>query len=77
MQQINRMKNKKIISKGDCDALHALRLLGNDAAHELFVPSEKELNDTMDTVDAVLAPIYVVPHRTKLQKNIRAKRRSD
>ena len=73
-KQLNWVENQGIISKGELDALHTQRLFGNEAAHELFVPSEEELGAAMDIVDAILTSIYIVPHRSKLQKNMKIKR---
>ena len=74
-KNISWLESEGIISKDQADAMHTQRIFGNEAVHELTVPSEEELGAAMDIIDSVLTSIYVMPHKTKLQQNKRAIRR--
>lgn len=58
-----------IISKIQQEALHQLRFLGNDAAHELSKPSVIDIKTAIDIIEHILEDIYELPYKTKLLNN--------
>jgi len=49
--------------------LHSLRVLGNDAAHEMKVSTDEALSAAFDVVDYLLTGVYVLPRRAKKLKD--------
>jgi hypothetical protein len=67
--KINGLMEKGIITKEQTLGLHEQRYLGNEAIHELTVPSKKELSLAISIIEYMLNSIYELPDRTfELQK---------
>jgi hypothetical protein len=64
--KINGLAENGILTKNNADILHSLRYLGNEALHELEVPSKKELLLAISVIEHILDDIYKFP----LQKNL-------
>jgi hypothetical protein len=45
--------------------LHALRFMGNKAAHEMKAPTAEELGAAFDVVEYLLNGVYIIPRRAK------------
>ncbi len=51
--------------------LHCLRIMGNQAAHEVKPHSEADLSIAFDVVEHLLEGVYILPKKaTKLPKRI-------
>lgn len=51
-----------VLTKAGAATLHRLRVLGNDAAHEVKPHSEETLGIAMDVVEHLLNDVYILPH---------------
>lgn len=60
---------KSVLTKTGSETLHSMRILGNQAAHEVKPHSEEALNLAMDVVEHMLNDVYILPAATsKLPK---------
>lgn len=64
-QQIDQLVDKGILTKQAADTLHTLRIMGNEAAHEVKPHKEKSLSLALDIVDHLLKGCYILPHLLK------------
>jgi hypothetical protein len=67
--KVEDLRRANLLTKEQQEALHAHRLLGNDAAHDLAEPSDEELTAAIDVLDAILNAIYIMPKRKALMKH--------
>jgi len=58
--RIRKMATQGLVSVKDADRLHAIRFLGNDAAHEIKKPSEEQLSVALKIVNHLLQSIYIL-----------------
>jgi hypothetical protein len=58
--RISNLATKGLISKKDSLRLHSIRFLGNDAAHEITKPSEKQLAAALTIVEHLLTTVYIL-----------------
>jgi hypothetical protein len=63
--RINGMAEKGLVSVNQATILHEIRLLGNDAAHELYRPDDKILNSALDIIEHVISQLYEQPKHAK------------
>lgn len=54
-----------VLTKDGADILHKLRVLGNNAAHEVKAHSGTELTLAMDVVEHLLQAVYILPFHAK------------
>ena len=54
-----------VLTRDGADILHKLRVLGNNAAHEVKAHSGNELTLAMDVVEHVLQAVYILPVHAK------------
>lgn len=52
------------VSNGDKKRLHAIRFLGNDAAHEIKQPSITDIRVALEVVEHLLNSVYILEKRT-------------
>ncbi|MFM2607599.1 DUF4145 domain-containing protein [Vibrio chagasii] len=57
--RINNMHRNGIASKADVDRLHAIRFMGNDAAHEIKKANKTSVHVALKIVEHILISIYV------------------
>jgi hypothetical protein len=57
--RINAMSKSGMISKSDADRLHAIRFMGNDAAHEIKKAKEKSVLIALKIIEHILLSVYV------------------
>lgn len=57
--RINAMSRSGMISKSDADRLHAIRFMGNDAAHEIKKAKEKSVLIALKIIEHILLSVYV------------------
>ncbi|MBT0664679.1 DUF4145 domain-containing protein [Geobacter pelophilus] len=53
------------VSNGDKRRLHAIRFLGNDAAHEILEPNESELRVALEIVEHLLNSVFILEKKAK------------
>lgn len=58
--RINKLCSNGIISKNNAKLLHAIRFLGNDAAHEIKNPSDKSLKVALNIVGHMIKSLYIL-----------------
>jgi hypothetical protein len=68
-EKVEELRRSNLITEEQKDALHAHRLLGNDAAHELAEPNDEELKAAIDVLDTILNGIYIMPKRKAFMKH--------
>ena len=59
--QIENLKKMKLISESDCNLLHGVRFLGNEAVHEIESPRLYVIETTMKILEHLLLGVYVYP----------------
>ena len=59
-KQIDGLAKAGLISQRDAERLHAIRFLGNDAAHEIRASSESNLLIALRIIDHLLVTLYVL-----------------
>ncbi len=57
--RINAMSRSGMISKSDTERLHAIRFMGNDAAHEIKKAKEKSVLIALKIIEHILLSVYV------------------
>lgn len=62
------------ISKQNVKSLHELRFFGNDAIHELSIPSQFELEAAISVIENIIENIYEIEEKTNVIKGKRIKR---
>jgi hypothetical protein len=63
--KIDDLVTKGVLTQTGAETLHSMRILGNEAAHEVKPHSETTLNLAMDVVEHLLNDVYVLPAATK------------
>ncbi|MDP2028803.1 MAG: DUF4145 domain-containing protein [Thiobacillus sp.] len=53
------------VSNGDKKRLHAIRFLGNDAAHEIKEPKESELRVALEIIEHLLNSVFILERKAK------------
>jgi len=53
------------VSNGDKKRLHAIRFLGNDAAHEIKQPKSEDIRIALEVVEHLLNTVYILENRAK------------
>ncbi|WP_375592308.1 DUF4145 domain-containing protein [Chitiniphilus eburneus] len=64
-KRIDLLFKEGLVSKGDKQRLHAIRFMGNDAAHEITQPSPDDLASALTIVEHLLMSVYVLPKRAQ------------
>ncbi|MDQ3750590.1 MAG: DUF4145 domain-containing protein [Acidobacteriota bacterium] len=68
-ERIDNLVALGILTNQNAELLHSLRILGNEAAHEVKVQDEQTLSLAMDVVEQLLNNVYILPAITaKLPK---------
>lgn len=57
--RINAMNRSGMISKSDAERLHAIRFMGNDAAHEIKKAKEKSILIALKIIEHILLSVYI------------------
>lgn len=60
--KINDLVGKGVLTQEGADILHKLRVLGNQAAHEVKPHDSVQLDLALDVIDHLLMGVYVLPH---------------
>ena len=64
-KRIDGLVDMRVLTPDGATILHKLRVLGNNAAHEVKAHKSAELNVALDVVDHVLTAVYLLPERAK------------
>lgn len=64
-EKIDDFVNKQLVTPSNKELLHEIRLLGNDAAHEMIIHSKEKLLLAMRVIEILLTNVYVLPKQMK------------
>jgi len=59
-KRITKMAALGIISKSDADRLHAIRFLGNDAAHDIKRPEKDQISVALKIINHLIQSVYIL-----------------
>ena len=62
-EKIDNLKEKSILTKEGVETLHKLRVLGNDAAHEVKEHNKQQLLVAIQIIEHMLDGTYIIPHK--------------
>lgn len=66
-EKIDNLVSLGLLTRDNADFLHGLRILGNEAAHEVIPHSEEKLGIAMEVIEHLLRTVYLLPAKaTKL-----------
>lgn len=70
-KKIDNLVTMGVLTKDGANILHSLRIMGNQAAHEVKPHSEEDLYTAFDVVEHLLEGVYLLPKKaTNLPKRI-------
>lgn len=58
--RISKMTSQGLISAKDAERLHAIRFLGNDAAHEIKKPSQSQISVALKIINHLIQSVYLL-----------------
>lgn len=64
-RRIEQLYKGGYVSNGDKKLLHAIRFLGNDAAHEIKEPKEAELRVALEIIEHLLNSVFILEKKAK------------
>ena len=59
--KINDLVKQRVLTKKEADILHELRIIGNEAAHEVKPHNNDTLTLALDVIDHLLKGVYILP----------------
>jgi Domain of unknown function (DUF4145) len=65
-ERIESLVTQQVLSRDGADILQKLRVMGNDAAHEVKPHVVKQLGFALDVIDNLVSSVYILPHHAKL-----------
>jgi hypothetical protein len=65
-KRIDELVKMSLLTSSGADILHGIRLLGNDAIHEMKSPSKEQMIAAMKVLDHLLLGVYVLPNEAKV-----------
>ena len=71
-EQIDNLVTQSLLTASGAKILHGIRLLGNEAAHEMKAPTEKQAIAAMKVIDHLLLGAYVLPEEAKILPEYKA-----
>lgn len=69
--KINNLVVQGIITQSDADILQTIRIMGNEAAHEVSANSEEELVTALEVVEHLLRGVYLIRQKAQKLKKLR------
>lgn len=69
-KRIDQLFKGGYVSNGDKKLLHAIRFLGNDAAHEIKEPKESELRVALEIVEHLLNSVFILEKKAQSLETI-------
>lgn len=64
-KKIDDLVLKDVLTKRSAAVLHRTRLLGNQAAHEIKIATDDELDVAFDIVENLLETVYIIPKKVE------------
>lgn len=64
-RRIDQLYKGGYVSNGDKKLLHAIRFLGNDAAHEIKEPKESELRVALEIIEHLLNSVFILEKKAR------------
>lgn len=61
VDKIDELVSMSLLTPAGAEVLHGIRLLGNDAAHEMKAPNAKQISAALKVIDHLLLGVYVLP----------------
>lgn len=62
-KRIDQLFKAGYVSNGDKKRLHAIRFLGNDAAHEIKEPNQADIRIALEIVEHLLSSVFILEQR--------------
>jgi len=59
--KIDELVSMSLLTPAGAEILHGIRLLGNDAAHDMKAPNTKQITAALKVIDHLLLGVYVLP----------------
>lgn len=75
--KINKLKDKGIITKADCERLHQARFMGNDSTHEMIAPERSHLLLVLEVINNILNNLYIIDKKCRETFEYRFKDQAD
>lgn len=63
--KINKLKEKGIITKADCERLHQARFMGNESTHEMVAPERPQLLLVLEVINNILNNLYIIDKKCR------------
>ncbi len=64
--RIDELASMSLLTPAGATILHGIRLLGNDAAHEMKAPQKKQITAALKVIDHLLLGVYVIPKEASI-----------
>lgn len=64
--KIDELVGMSLLTPAGAEILHGIRLLGNDAAHEMKAPKTKQISAAPKVIDHLLLGVYVLPQEASV-----------
>lgn len=65
-EKIDELVAMSLLTPAGAKILHGIRLLGNDAAHEMKAPTKKQIAAALKVIDHLLLGVYVLPQEASV-----------
>jgi hypothetical protein len=69
-KRIDQLHKGGYVSNGDKKRLHAIRFLGNDAAHDIKEPKESELRIALAIIEHLLNSVFILESKAKALETV-------
>lgn len=63
--KINRLREKGVITKADCERLHQARFMGNDSTHEIVAPERSHLLLVLEVINNIINNLYIIDEKCR------------
>lgn len=65
-EKIDELVGMSMLTPAGAEILHGIRLLGNDAAHEMKAPNAQQISAALKVIDHLLLGVYVLPQEASI-----------
>lgn len=72
-EKIDELVGMSVLTADGATILHGIRLLGNDAAHEMKAPTKNQIAAALKVIDHLLLGVYVLPQEASILPKPRTK----
>jgi hypothetical protein len=63
--RISKLASQGLISQKDAERLHAIRFLGNDAAHDIKKPTDRQIAIALRIIEHLIVTVYILDNQVK------------